>query len=294
MFEFEDVQELKASVEEAHLRTRLTAHRAPRACIDRPVADWVEFEATHEVLAMDANGDVPHWLVGSGIYWSRRTTRSGTTGGRTPRQLNLPSPSARLAVAHAFAKSCAVEGKQREVLAALCEASASDPTMAGVVEAGEGGRRSLASRLGTCATSLGKYLDAWTRRSCGPLPLMVSFNGERVKRHKPLAAVQVPFLTEILLWMESFAVDTGDRQAARQLAVAWAEGLEWTQQDEAGRHGTQSSALLRVCRPNQVLGDLRRDDGERADAHDHRHHADDATSGRGGEHVAVAHGGDRG
>jgi hypothetical protein len=294
MFGSEDLQELKASVEDAHQYARLTAHRAPSAWIDRPVSDWVEFEARHEVLAMDANGDVPHWLVGSGIYWSRRTTRSGTTGGRTPRQLNLPSPSARLAVAQAFARSCVVEGKQREALVALCEAAASNPTMAGVVEVGEGGRRSLAHRLGTCATSLGKYLDAWTRTTCGPLPLVVSFHGKRVKRYQPLAAVQVPFLTEILLWMESFAVDAGDRNAARKLALAWAEGLEWTQQHESGRHGTESRAALRVCRPHQVLSDLRRDDGEGADAHDHCDHADDATSGGGGEHVAVAHGGDCG
>ena len=97
------------------------------------------------------------------------------------------------------------ERSERQRWAALVRAATRGPRMLGFVSVGDGGLRQLAERLEVSHTVLARSLQRWEERD---RPLVRRFHGPRTTRYAPVTYVQVPLVTELVLWSAETLVPT--------------------------------------------------------------------------------------
>ena len=89
------------------------------------------------------------------------------------------------------------ERSERQRWAALAHTATHGPRMLGFVAVGDGGLRQLADRLDVSHTVLARNLKRWEERD---RPLVRRFYGSKTTRYAPVSYVQVPLVTELVLW----------------------------------------------------------------------------------------------
>jgi hypothetical protein len=97
------------------------------------------------------------------------------------------------------------EASERQRWAKIVDAATSAPGLVGFITVGAGGSRTLAQRLDVPPALLTRTLNRWQARTP---PLVECFYGPRVKRHPPLGWVQVPLVTDLILWAAEVRVPT--------------------------------------------------------------------------------------
>lgn len=109
--------------------------------------------------------------------------------------------------------------QQRSLWARLADEAAARPEQVGFVLLGEGGRAELAERLGVPHRTLTTRLDAWRRTRPR---LIVSYSGRRKAGGAPLVAVQLPVVSDLVLWAASTrsVLDEVDGRPPHPLLVA--------------------------------------------------------------------------
>ena len=108
------------------------------------------------------------------------------------------------------------ERSERQRWAALAHAATRGPRMLGFVSVGDGGLRQLSDRLEVSHTVLARSLKRWEERD---RPLVKRFYGPRTTRYAPVAYVQVPLVTELVLWSAETLVPTTKGQFGPNVAL---------------------------------------------------------------------------
>ena len=97
------------------------------------------------------------------------------------------------------------EASERQRWASIVDAATRVPGQVGFVAVGTGGSRTLAQRLDVPQALLTRTLNRWQARTP---PLVECFYGPKVTRHPPLEWVQVPLVTDLILWAAEVRVPT--------------------------------------------------------------------------------------
>lgn len=119
---------------------------------------------------------------------------------QNPSMLLPPAQRRALAASAASWLDAAPRGDTRRRWSSLASAAAAPTQELGLIRVPAGGLRSLATRLFPDAKdptrALSRNLQVWE-----PEGLVKVFSGVRVKRYAPVVAVQVPHLTDCLVWL---------------------------------------------------------------------------------------------
>lgn len=109
--------------------------------------------------------------------------------------------------------------QQRSLWGRLVDEAAARPEQVGFVLLGEGGRAELAERLGVPHRTLTARLDGWRRTRPR---LVVPYSGRRKAGGAPLVAVQLPAVSDLVLWAATVRAvpDAVDGRPAHPLLVA--------------------------------------------------------------------------
>ena len=97
------------------------------------------------------------------------------------------------------------EASERQRWASIVDAATRGPGQVGFITVGAGGSRTLAQRLDVAPALLTRTLNRWQARTP---PLVECFYGPKVTRHPPLEWVQVPLVTDLILWAAEVRVPT--------------------------------------------------------------------------------------
>ena len=109
------------------------------------------------------------------------------------------------------------ERSERERWAALVRAATVGPRQAGFVTVAEGGTRALAARLKVGSQSLlARHRKRWTGHDP---PLVNCFYGTKTHRHPPLESVQVPLVTDLVLWAAEVRVPAAKGEVGPNLSL---------------------------------------------------------------------------
>lgn len=109
--------------------------------------------------------------------------------------------------------------QQRSLWGRLADEAAARPELVGFVLLGEGGRAELAERLGVPHRTLTARLDGWRRTRPR---LVVPYSGRRKAGGAPLVAVQLPAVSDLVLWAATIRAvpDAVDGRPPHPLLVA--------------------------------------------------------------------------
>ncbi|MED6327710.1 MAG: hypothetical protein VYD46_01670 [Actinomycetota bacterium] len=109
--------------------------------------------------------------------------------------------------------------QQRSLWGRLADEAAARPELVGFVLLGEGGRAELAERLGVPHRTLTARLDGWRRTRPR---LLVPYSGRRKAGGAPLVAVQLPAVSDLVLWAATIRAvpDAVDGRPPHPLLVA--------------------------------------------------------------------------
>ena len=109
--------------------------------------------------------------------------------------------------------------QQRSLWGRLVDEAAARPEQVGFVLLGAGGRAELAERLGVPHRTLTTRLDGWRRTRPR---LVVPYSGRRKAGGAPLVAVQLPAVSDLVLWAATVRAvpDAVDGRPAHPLLVA--------------------------------------------------------------------------